>query len=91
MAMKWLVAICIGIGLLALLAFLPTILSFVLDPLYIWQIRRYCAQRRLENVEIKAWPNHYGVHFSSGGQKKYAKCSVIFGKIRWKGPSPEHL
>jgi hypothetical protein len=79
------------IGLLALLAAVPTVMAWTLDPLNSRLIRKYCESFSLTDIEIKAFPNHYGVHFIKDGQKLYAKCSVVGRKIKWKGPSPDEL
>jgi hypothetical protein len=79
------------IGFLAFLAFLPALLSAVLDSMNRRRIVRYCVQRGMENVEVKAWPNHYGVSFSKAGQRHYAKCRVVLTRIEWKGTPPEDM
>jgi hypothetical protein len=79
------------IGLLALLAAIPTVLARTLDPLNSRRIRKYCESLGLTDIAIKPFPNHYGVHFIKDGQKLHAKCSVVGRKIKWKGPSPDEL
>jgi hypothetical protein len=73
---------------IALLAFLPTLLAKILDPLNARRIRAYCVEVGVTNVEIQPFPNHYGVHFTKDDRKHYAKCTVARGRIKWKGPSP---
>lgn len=79
------------VGLLALLAAVPTVLAWALDPLNSRRIRKYCESLGLTDIAIKPFPTHYGVHFTKDGQKLYAKCSVVGRKIKWKGPSRDEL
>jgi len=80
----------IGACLVAMM-FMPLILSTILDPLNAKRIRSYCVGAGVTDVEVKPYPNHYGVHFKKNGQKHYAKCKVERGKIKWKGFSPEEI
>ncbi len=69
------------------IVFLPSILGGIVYPIDVLRIRGHCRKMRVSNVEIKAWPDHYGVSFHKDGQKLYAKCTV--GRtIRWMGKSP---
>jgi len=77
------------VALLALVAFLPLMLSWVLDPWNMRVIRSKCRALGLSDIEIKPFPNHYGVHFVRNGVKQYAKCSVRLGRIRWRSNNPE--
>jgi hypothetical protein len=79
------------IGLLALLAAVPTLLSRILDPLNAHRIHKYCERLGLSEISIEPFPNHYGVRFSKDGVRLYAKCRVVRREIRWKGRSPEEL
>jgi hypothetical protein len=79
------------VAVLALLAAIPTLLGLLLDPLNSRRIRNYCADLGLENVSIKAFPNHYGVEGTRDGRTIYAKCRVVGTKIKWKGSSPSDL
>lgn len=76
---------------LALMVFLPALLAKVLDPLNAKRIRKYCAGVGVTEVEVKTFPNHYGVHFTKNDRKHYAKCIVTKGEIRWRGPSPAEV
>lgn len=76
---------------LVLLMFLPSILATVLDPLNARRIRSYCEGAGARDVEVKPFPNHYGVHFSKNDRKHYAKRKIMRGKIVWKGPSPAEI
>ena len=76
---------------LLLLAFLPNIVSRVMDPRNIKVIRAHCEAVGLSDVEIKLWPNHYGVSFRKNGKRHYAKCRVARGVIKWKGKAPEQF
>jgi hypothetical protein len=79
------------VAVLALLAAIPTLLGLLLDPLNSRRIRNYCANLGLENVSVKAFPNHYGVEGTKNGRRIYAKCRVVGTKIKWKGSSPSEL
>jgi hypothetical protein len=79
------------IGVLALLAAVPTLLSMILDPLNAHRVRKYCERLGLNEISIEPFPNHYGVRFSKDGLSFYAKCRVVRREIRWKGRSPEEL
>jgi hypothetical protein len=76
---------------LGLLAFLPALLTKVLDPLNAKRIQAHCAAVGVTDVEVQPFPNHYGVHFRKDDRKHYAKCTVAGGKIKWKGPSPAEV
>ena len=73
---------------LVLMAFLPAVLAKILDPLNTRRIRAYCAEVGVTDVEIQPFPNHYGVRFRKKDSEHYAKCTVVRGKIKWKGTSP---
>ena len=79
------------VAVIALLASVPTLLGLVLDPLNTRRIQAYCDTQGLQNVSVKAFPNHYGVEATKDGRHIYAKCRVIGRKIKWKGPSPADL
>jgi hypothetical protein len=76
---------------LAFMVFLPAVLAKFLDPLNANRIRAYCDSIGVTDVEVKPFPNHYGVHFRKNERKHYAKCTVARGKIKWKGPSPAEV
>jgi hypothetical protein len=79
------------IGSVVVVMFLPSMLAVVLDPLNTKRIHSYCADIGVTHVEVKPFPNHYGVHFKKNGRKYYAKCEVVRGKIKWKGSSPAEI
>ena len=74
---------------MAFLAFLPFLLSLVLDPFNISKVKSYCETVGYTDIEIKVWPNHYGVKFKNNGKKHYVKCRVIGLKIKRVGKSAE--
>ena len=76
---------------LVLAMFLPLILGALLDPLNAKRIRSHCTEVGATDVEVQPFPNHYGVHFTKNDRKHYAKCTVVRGKITWKGPSPGEI
>ena len=78
-------------GWLALLAVLPSLLSFVLDPLNAMRIRKYCSRVGASDVTVEPFPNHYGVHFTKQSVRHYAKCVVTLTGIKWKGKSPQEV
>ena len=80
-----------AIACLGILMFLPTVLAAVLDPLNTRRIRTYCASVGATDIEIEPFPNHYGVHFRKHDRKHYARCTVVRGRIAWKGPSPADI
>ena len=78
------------VGILAFFTFLPTILSFILDPINKHSIKKYFKKRDMSVNEIKVFPNHYSIFFTDkNGLAQKAKCQVIFGKIKWKGGTPK--
>ena len=79
--------IYLGVVICAI-AFLPAILTRVLDPINIRRIKRHCNSLGVSQVEVQAWPSHYAVTFQKNGQKHYAKCTVKGRTIKWKGQSP---
>jgi hypothetical protein len=86
--MRILLILGITAAVLLFLAFLPALLSSVLDPLNTRRIRKLCAEQGVEVIEIKPWPNHYGVRYLSGGKSVYAKCVVTPRRIRWLTNAP---
>ncbi len=74
-----------------LMVFLPALLAKILDPLNAKRIKAYCAGLGVTEVEVKPFPNHYGVHFTKNERKHYATCVVARGRIKWKGPSPAEV
>lgn len=87
--MRFLIGLGIFVGIMLLLAFLPTLLGWILDPWNTRRIKAYCETVGVTVLEIKPFPNHYGVSFEKNGKKEYAKCSVVGAKIKWKGKAPE--
>jgi hypothetical protein len=79
------------VGALVFAAFIPLILEKILDPVNAGRIRDYCAKIGVTNVEVRAFPNHYGVHFEKNDKRHYAKCVVTRGQISWKGLAPEDV
>lgn len=88
--MSYLPLICF-VSALVFLVFFPAILSKVLDPINVRTIRKRLHQLGITDVEVKAWPNHYGVTCVKNGQKHYLKCVVTGRKVEWKGTEPEKL
>lgn len=86
-----LVGVGIFVGIMAVLAMVPFALGRVLDPLNMWRIRMRCEAAGFTVVEIKAWPNHYGVSYQKEGKQHYAKCRVVGRNIKWQGKIPEGL
>jgi hypothetical protein len=79
------------VGSIAFVAYLPMLLEKALDPINSNRIREYCSKVGATNVEIRAFPNHYGVHFQKSDKRHYAKCIVTRGQIKWNGLSPEDV
>ncbi len=78
------------IGFFFLLAFLPTILGWFIDPRNSRIIRTHCESLGFSSEKIECWPNHYGVTLLKGSKKSYVKCKVVKGKIKWIGKKPEN-
>jgi hypothetical protein len=89
--MSLVVGAALFVGVMLVLAFLPTIFGWVLDPINARRIRAYCESAGCAIIEIQPFPNHYGVAFEKNGKKGYAKCRVSRGVIKWKGKAPEEL
>jgi len=79
------------IAVMAILAFIPSVLGFILDPINKKKINTECRKAGCEVTEIKAWPNHYGVKVHKNNEEHYLKCRVSFKGITWKGKTPELL
>jgi len=78
------------VGTLAFVTFLPTILSFIFDPINKYLIKKYFKKKNIQVNDIKIFPNHYSVFFTDkSGSAQKAKCKIIFGKIKWKGEAPQ--
>ena len=54
-------------------------------------IRVYCTAHGCERVQVKVYPNHYGVTFYKAGRRFYGKC--IPGKLglEWLENDPKSL
>ena len=88
--MSYLTWLLVSVGAFAALAFLPVVLGWILDPLNAWRIRRYCVARGFEPLDVKPFPNHYGVHYLRDGVKVYAKCKTRgLGGIEWLSNEPD--
>lgn len=90
--MNLLAAVSVGlgvfVGIIVVLMFVPTVLSRVLDPINAKRIKSYCKAVGGSAVEVKAWPNHYGVTYQKGGHQHYAKCHVVGISIKWRDKDP---
>jgi hypothetical protein len=85
------IIIVTGGGILLALAALPSGLAFLVDKIAAAFIRRACEAAGCVVLEIKPWPNHYGVKVTKDGVKHYLKAVGSFGKIQWKGAGPSDL
>ena len=61
------------------------------QPFTVRCIRSYCEAQGCTEVEVKSWPNHYGVSLVKNGSKHYLRCSGILRKITWLGTRPDEL
>jgi hypothetical protein len=78
-------------GVLLALAALPSGLALFVDKISASRIRRTCEAAGCIVVEIKPYPNHYGVKVTKDGVRHYLKAVGSFGKIQWKGSAPSEL
>ena len=83
-----LIAVGIFFGLMVILAAVPSLLARVLDPINIKHIKTFCTEAGCTDIEVKAWPNHYGVTFRKNGTRHYVKCNVVGRTIKWKDLDP---
>lgn len=87
-------ALLIGCGVFVAIALalggLPTLLSAIADPPRIKRIRAFFESAGCVDIEIKPWPNHYGVRFIKDGARHYIKCRVEMksGRMEWIGEAP---
>lgn len=90
-------ALFIGLGIfiviMLFLAYLPTIISKIADPPSINFIIEYFESKGCNNIEVKAWTNHYGVRFEKDNKKYYVKClaNPKEKSIKWVGKPPIEL
>jgi hypothetical protein len=84
--------IIIILSLVALVvAFIGTIWTIgkIYDKLAVVKARRYCKENKLEFVEVKAFPNHYGLYFKNDGKSFYAGFDFERDRtITWKKGTP---
>jgi len=78
-------------AVMLLLAYIPSLLGLVIDPLNKRRIMAECQKAGREVTEIKPWPNHYGIKVKKHGDENYLKCRGAFGKLTWKGKHPAQL
>lgn len=78
------------VGFMLLLGALPKIIASFSDPPRIERIRQFFEAAGCTGIEIKPWPNHYGVRYLKDGQKHYAKCRIDMkeGTMAWIGGAP---
>jgi hypothetical protein len=74
--------------MVAILPFIPWILSKIIDPRNKRIIRDECIKLGLDRIDIELWPNHYGVRGEKDGHKVYFKCRVKSRKIKWIVKNP---
>lgn len=86
--MSYLPILCFVLAVVFLI-FFPAILSKILDPINVRTIRKRLQSMGFTDVEVKAWPNHYGVKCVKNGQNHCLKCVVMGHKVEWKGKEPE--
>lgn len=88
-----LLALCGFLALMFFLGALPRIIARISDPPRMRYIQQHFESAGCSDIQIKPWPNHYGVHFVKDGKKLYAKCRVDMkaGKIIWIGQAPAGL
>jgi hypothetical protein len=92
--MKVLGALLLGclvfVAFMLFLGALPKIIALLSDPPRIKRIRQFFEAAGCTEIEIKPWPNHYGVRYIKDGLKQYAKCRVNMkaGTIEWIGGAP---
>ena len=68
-------------GCLAFAVALPVVLEKVLDPINARRIARHLAATGATDIEVQAFPNHYGARYSRDGGRHYARCSVKRGRV----------
>jgi len=77
------------LGSLALLILLVPIIGKLYDRWALLAARRYCEENGLEYIEVKAFPNHYGLYFRKDGKRLYASYDFERNRtITWKKGSP---
>ena len=51
--------------------------------------KKYCIKNDLEFIEVKPFPNHYGLYFKKNEKKYYAGFDYEMDRtIHWKKKSP---
>ncbi len=95
--MSVLTALSLGVAafvsIMLFLGALPKLIGMVTDPPRMKRIKQYFESAGCTEIEIKPWPNHYGVRFYKDGVKQYAKCrfNLRSGVIVWVGTAPVGL
>ena len=76
-------------GLVVLFILAIFTIGKVYDKLAVVKARRYCEDNDLDFVEVKAFPNHYGLYFKSNGKSFYASFDFERNRtITWKKGTP---
>ena len=86
-----LIGLGIFVGSMVILASMPVLLGYFIDPINKKRIKKYCESVGCAEIKIDIWPNHYGVSFKKSGAKHYAKCQGRWGHLKWKGKTPEEF
>lgn len=82
--MKFLFIFLIFIGTLFILMFIPVFLGWIIDPINIKRIKKYCKTQGIIVDKVDLFPNHYGVKYTQNGIKGYAKVTFKKKNICWK-------
>ena len=77
------------IGVFALLVVIIRIMGKVADIKAAKVAKIYCKDNNLDFIEVKPFPNHYGLYFTFKDKQFYASFDFRMpDKITWKNGSP---
>jgi hypothetical protein len=85
--------------LLIIVLFVPALVILFYLTMWVWgkiydrlavvKARQYCKDNNLEFVEVKVFPNNYGLYFKSNGKSFYAGFDFERNRtITWKKGTP---
>jgi hypothetical protein len=79
------------IGVIVLIGFALWITGKLYDRWAVKSAKKYCIDNNLGFVEVKAFPNHYGLYFKKNNNSFYAPFEFERNRtITWKKGTPQN-
>ena len=91
--MKTLLLIIVSvIGLIATILLVIRIMTKIGDRRSTRAAKRYCIDNDIEFIDVKVFPNHYGLYFKKNNKKFYTSFDFNYdGTITWIKGTPNEI